>query len=66
MGSMELIRRLEGIGWIVRGGKKKNSGSHITLKKTDVSRIITFPHPRKDISKGILRQVQEISGLSLL
>lgn len=30
-----------------------------------VPKIITLPHPRKDISKGLLKQIQRISGITL-
>ncbi|EMI7390924.1 TPA: type II toxin-antitoxin system HicA family toxin [Klebsiella oxytoca] len=62
MTSADLIKRLIADGWV----KQRQSGSHITLIKPGVSRIITIPHPRKDSSKGVIRQAQEISGLKLL
>ena len=62
MGSAELIKRLEADGWI----KQRQDGSHVTLSKKGVRKIITIPSPRKDSSKGIIRQAQEISGLKLL
>lgn len=62
MTSADLIKRLIADGWV----KQRQSGSHITLIKSGVSRIITIPHPRKDSSKGVIRQAQEISGLKLL
>ncbi|WP_390902826.1 type II toxin-antitoxin system HicA family toxin [Xenorhabdus bovienii] len=49
-------------GWV----KVRQDGSHVTLTKPDVAKIITIPHPRKDASKGIIRQAQKISGLKLL
>ncbi|MDA5543167.1 MULTISPECIES: type II toxin-antitoxin system HicA family toxin [Yersinia] len=66
MESGELIKRLQDAGWQIRGGKKTNSGSHITLCKPGVRKIITLPHPRKELSKGILRQAQQISGIKLI
>lgn len=62
MSSAELIKRLIADGWV----KQRQSGSHVTLSKPGVTKIITVPHPRKDSSKGIIRQAQEISGLRLL
>lgn len=35
MESGELIKRLEDAGWQIRGGRKTNSGSHVTLSTTD-------------------------------
>lgn len=62
MTSADLIKRLVADGWV----KQRQSGSHVTLVKPGVPRIITVPHPRKDSSKGVIRQAQEISGLKLL
>lgn len=62
MSSAELIKRLMADGWV----KQRQDGSHVTLSKPGVRKIITVPHPRKDSSKGIVRQAQEISGLKLL
>ncbi|EHD20554.1 MULTISPECIES: type II toxin-antitoxin system HicA family toxin [Brenneria] len=62
MQSAELIKRLEADGWV----KQRQTGSHVTLSKPGVRKIITIPHPRKDSSKGVVRQAQEISGLKLL
>ncbi|MDC9604012.1 type II toxin-antitoxin system HicA family toxin [Xenorhabdus griffiniae] len=62
MSSTELIKRLMADGWV----KMRQDGSHVTLAKQGVREIITVPHPRKDSSKGILRQAQKNSGLKLL
>ncbi|QHM71298.1 type II toxin-antitoxin system HicA family toxin [Mixta intestinalis] len=62
MSSAELIKQLLADGWV----KQRQTGSHVTLSKPGVVKIITVPHPRKDASKGIIRQAQEISGLKLL
>ncbi len=62
MNSAELIKKLIAGGWV----KARQSGSHVTLIKEGFDKIITIPHPRKDSSKGIIRQAQQISGLKLL
>ncbi|EAT0258374.1 type II toxin-antitoxin system HicA family toxin [Salmonella enterica] len=62
MSSAELIKRLIADGWV----KERQNGSHVTLSKPGVVKIISVPHPRKDSSKGVIRQAQEISGLRLL
>ncbi|OKP04518.1 type II toxin-antitoxin system HicA family toxin [Xenorhabdus eapokensis] len=62
MSSTELIKRLMANGWT----KARQDGSHITLTKPGITKIITVPHPRKDASKGVIRQAQNISGLKLL
>nr|WP_118986233.1 type II toxin-antitoxin system HicA family toxin [Photorhabdus sp. CRCIA-P01] len=62
MSSAELIKHLIADGWV----KTRQDGSHVTLTKSGVAKIITIPHPRKDASKGVIRQAQNISGLKLL
>lgn len=66
MESGDLIKQLQDAGWQIRGGKKTNSGSHITLCKPGVRKIITLPHPRKEISKGVLRHARQIAGIKLI
>ncbi|HCI5315764.1 type II toxin-antitoxin system HicA family toxin [Klebsiella pneumoniae] len=62
MSSAELIKKLIADGWV----KQRQTGSHVTLTKPGIEKIITIPHPRKDSSKGIVRQAQPISGLKLM
>ncbi|ASC12714.1 MULTISPECIES: type II toxin-antitoxin system HicA family toxin [Klebsiella/Raoultella group] len=62
MSSAELIKKLIADGWV----KQRQTGSHVTLTKPGIEKIITIPHPRKDSSKGIVRQAQQISGLKLM
>ncbi len=62
MSSAELIKKLIADGWV----KQRQTGSHVTLSKPGIEKIITIPHPRKDSSKGIVRQAQQISGLKLM
>ncbi|HIH5002715.1 TPA: type II toxin-antitoxin system HicA family toxin [Klebsiella oxytoca] len=62
MSSAELIKKLIADGWV----KQRQAGSHVTLTKPGTTKIITVPHPRKDASKGVLRQAQQISGLKLI
>ncbi|MEA9393133.1 type II toxin-antitoxin system HicA family toxin [Acerihabitans sp. TG2] len=63
MESAKLIKLLIDDGWIAR---KQKATSHITLEKEGVREIITIPHPRKETSKGVLRQVKKISGLKVI
>ncbi|HDT5924662.1 TPA: type II toxin-antitoxin system HicA family toxin [Klebsiella pneumoniae subsp. pneumoniae] len=62
MSSAELIKKLIADGWV----KQRQTGSHVTLTKPGIEKIITIPHPRKDSSKGIVRQAHQISGLKLM
>jgi predicted RNA binding protein YcfA (HicA-like mRNA interferase family) len=61
MNSGDLIRKLKKAGWqLVRV-----SGSHHTFKHPAVAAIVTVPHPRKDLGKGLVRQIERVSGVSL-
>ncbi|HDL8055771.1 TPA: type II toxin-antitoxin system HicA family toxin [Yersinia enterocolitica] len=66
MESGELIKQLQDAGWQIREGKKNHGGSHITLCKSGIRKIITLPHPRKELSKGMLWQAQQISEINLI
>lgn len=63
MHSRELIKLLEADGW--KEVKRKGT-SHRTFSKEGVREIITIPHPKKETSKGILRQIQKYTGMKLL
>ncbi|POU76083.1 hypothetical protein C3370_03770 [Leclercia sp. LSNIH7] len=62
MSSAELMNILMADGWV----KQRQNGSHVTLSKPGVTKNITVPHPRKDASKGVIRQAQRTSGIKLL
>ncbi|WP_413742252.1 type II toxin-antitoxin system HicA family toxin [Sodalis sp. RH15] len=67
MTSGELIKGLQDDGWNIRKmGPRKTKGSHVTLTKPGWFHIITLPHPRKDVSKGLIKQVQRISGIAFI
>lgn len=57
--SRDVIKTLKSAGWTV----VRVSGSHHTLKHPSNPMLVTVPHPEKDISPGLLRAIQRISGL---
>ncbi|WP_297610919.1 type II toxin-antitoxin system HicA family toxin [uncultured Sutterella sp.] len=59
MTSAEMIKLLERLGWKV----VRQSGSHIQLKKDGVEKLITIPHPRKDLKKGLVEDAKKIAGI---
>jgi len=59
--SADVISRLEAAGW--RWVRTK--GSHQTFKHPNVAEIVTVPHPRKDIGKGLVRKIERISGVKM-
>ncbi len=56
--SRKLLRRLQADGWeIVR-----ISGDHHVLKHADISLLITLPHPKRDLPRGLVRSIYKIAG----
>lgn len=56
--SDEIIRRLQKEGW----QEVSQTGSHRTFKHPDVAKLITVPHPRKDLGKGLKRKIMKDAG----
>jgi predicted RNA binding protein YcfA (HicA-like mRNA interferase family) len=57
--SRKLIRLLEQRGWRL----VSIEGSHHQFKHPDVRGRLTVPHPRKDISIGVVRAIYRQAGL---
>jgi predicted RNA binding protein YcfA (HicA-like mRNA interferase family) len=56
--SAEIIRRLTNDGW----AEVSQKGSHRTFKKEGVAHLITIPHPRKDLGKGLRSTIHKAAG----
>ena len=56
--SQKIINRLEKDGW----AEVSRKGSHVTFKKEGVAFLITVPHPRKDLPKGLKRVIERSAG----
>lgn len=56
--SREIIRRLEREGWV----RTSVDGSHQTFKKAGVRHLITVPHPKKDLGKGLASKIAKQAG----
>lgn len=59
MKSGDLIKELEESGWVLDRVK----GSHHVYKHPDIPEIITVPHPKKDLGKGLVNSLRKIAGL---
>lgn len=59
--SDDVISRLEAAGW----RSVRTKGSHHTFKHPNVVEIVTVPHPRKDLGKGLVRKIERISGVKM-
>jgi predicted RNA binding protein YcfA (HicA-like mRNA interferase family) len=56
--SRKLLRMLLDDGWVV----ERIRGDHHNLKKVGVKDLITLPHPKKDLPKGLVRRIYKIAG----
>lgn len=56
--SRKLLRMLQDNGWVV----ERIRGDHHNLKKEGVQELITLPHPKKDLPKGLVRRIYKIAG----
>ena len=56
--SQKIISRLLKDGW----EEVSQKGSHVTFKKEGVAHLITVPHPRKDMPKGLKRAIEKAAG----
>jgi predicted RNA binding protein YcfA (HicA-like mRNA interferase family) len=59
--SSEVIRLLKAAGWTLARVK----GSHHHFKHATNPKLVTVPHPRKDIPLGTLRNIERASGVEL-
>ena len=58
MNSTTLIRELEAQGWTL----DRVRGSHHVYKHPGNQNIITVPHPRKDLGKGLVANLRKLAG----
>lgn len=61
MRSKEVIRRLESAGFELVRVK----GSHHIFRKPGRPGIITVPHPKSELGRGLLRSLERDSGIKL-
>jgi predicted RNA binding protein YcfA (HicA-like mRNA interferase family) len=60
--SRDVIRLLEAAGWTLVRVK----GDHHHFKHDTNPSIITVPHPKRDLSIGVLKSIERLSGLKLI
>ncbi|WP_083912769.1 type II toxin-antitoxin system HicA family toxin [Saccharibacter floricola] len=60
MNSAKLIRELTKAGW----KEVSCRGSHHIFKHLDHGHSVTVPHPKKDLSKGLVAAIRKQAGLS--
>jgi predicted RNA binding protein YcfA (HicA-like mRNA interferase family) len=56
--SRDIKRRLEREGWVV----ERVAGSHYVLKHSRTRATIVLPHPKKDLGRGLVRNIYKQAG----
>ena len=59
MKSRDVIKALEADGWY----EADHNGSHKQFRHPTKKGRVTVPHPKKDLPKGTLRNIERQSGL---
>lgn len=59
MKSADLIKELEANGWTLDRAR----GSHHVYVHPGKPSIITVPHPKKDLGKGLVGNLRKLAGL---
>jgi predicted RNA binding protein YcfA (HicA-like mRNA interferase family) len=59
--SREVIAALVAAGWVLVRVK----GDHHHFKHASSPAILTVPHPKRDLSIGVLKSIERVSGLRL-
>ena len=57
--STKLIKLLVKNGW----EEVRVKGSHVQFKHSEFDNLITVPHPKKDLPKGLVKKIYSMSGL---
>ena len=57
--SKRLIKELIAAGWVLDRVK----GSHNTFRHPDKRHAVTVPHPKKDLSIGLVKAIRKQAGL---
>ncbi|WP_305459025.1 type II toxin-antitoxin system HicA family toxin [Photobacterium leiognathi] len=59
MNSSELMQLVSKHGWVL----VRIKGSHHHFKHPEFAHILTIPHPKKDLGKGLVSQLKKDAGL---
>lgn len=59
--SKEAIQIIEADGWV----EVRQNGSHKQFKHSTKSGTVTIPSPKKDLSTGVIKDIQIKTGLNL-
>jgi predicted RNA binding protein YcfA (HicA-like mRNA interferase family) len=56
--SRDIIERLRADGWTL----DRVEGSHHQFKKAGIPHLVTVPHPKKDLSVGLVKSIYDTAG----
>lgn len=59
MKSSDLIRELIEVGWVL----DRVRGSHHVFRHPSRPGIVVVPHPKKDLSKGLVAKIRKQAGI---
>ncbi|MBL0942632.1 MAG: type II toxin-antitoxin system HicA family toxin [Alphaproteobacteria bacterium] len=60
MDSIEIIKTLKKEGWVL----KRTKGSHHHFYHPTKKRLVTVPHPQRDIPIGTLKSIERQMGIT--
>ena len=58
MDSRAIIKRLKAEGWV----HARTTGSHWHFKHPGKAGIVTMPHPKRDLPRGTVRNIEKQAG----
>ena len=61
MNSRYILKALQKDGWY----KIAHVGSHVQFKHTIKKGRVTIPHPKKDLTIGIIKSIEKQAGIQL-
>ena len=59
--SRDIVRRLQREGWIL----VRVAGSHHVFKSPTSGETVVVPHPKKDLGRGLVRNIYKQAGWEL-
>jgi predicted RNA binding protein YcfA (HicA-like mRNA interferase family) len=61
MDSRSITRKLRDAGWV----HFRTTGSHHHFMHPETERVVTVPHPKKDVPIGTIKSIERQSGVKL-
>ena len=61
MTSRDVIAVLVANGWFL----ERTKGSHHHFRHATNPAVVTVPHPKKDLKRGLVRSIERVTGLEI-